>query len=219
MTGKGNPPGLPSSAKVDHIVFAAPDLGEGVERIRELLGVEPVAGGRHPRWGTRNALVGLGPGTYLEIFAPDPDEPAPPSPRPFDLDRRSKPALGGWAVRTSAVEDGARAAQRLGFELGEILEGSRETPDGDLLRWRLTDPCGPREGGTVPFLIEWGHSPHPSDALEHTVDLRRLRIRHPDPGPLRSLLGRLAPRVAVEAGDPPGLSATLATPGGPVALT
>lgn len=219
MIRTGDPHGLPKSAAVDHLVYAAPDLRMGVERIRELLGVEPVAGGRHPRWGTRNALVGLGPDTYLEVIGPDPDETAPPSPRPFDLDRRPEPGLGGWAVRTSGVEDGARAARRLGFDLGEVLEGERMTPDGDVLRWRLTDPCAPRDGGTVPFLIDWGQSTHPSESLDHAVGLRRLHLRHPEPDRLRALLSPLAPRVVVEAGDPPRISATLETSDGPVALT
>lgn len=203
---------------MDHLVYATPDLGEGVERIRESLGVGPATGGRHPRWGTRNALVGLGPGTYLEIIGPDHDPPAPPSPRPFDLDRRAGSGLGGWAARTPSPGDGARAAGRLGFELGAVMEGTRETSGGEVLRWRLTDPCAGPTDGTLPFLIDWGRTPHPSESLHHPLALHRLRIRHPDPDPLRSFLRALAPRVVVEAGERPGLSATVETPHGRVEL-
>ena len=56
---------------VDHLVYATPDLSMGVQRIAEWLGVEPVPGGQHPGRGTRNALVALGPASYLEIVGPE----------------------------------------------------------------------------------------------------------------------------------------------------
>ena len=73
-------------SKVDHLVYATPDLAAGVERVERLLGVKAVPGGQHPGGGTRNALIRLGDETYLEIIGPDPDQPKPPRPRRFGID-------------------------------------------------------------------------------------------------------------------------------------
>ena len=60
---------------LDHIVLAAPDLDEAKDAFDAQTGVMPIDGGPHEGLGTRNALVSFGDGTYLEIIAPDPEQP------------------------------------------------------------------------------------------------------------------------------------------------
>ena len=57
---------------MDHLVFAAPDLDEGVRHIETHLGIATSPGGRHAGYGTKNRLVGLGPKTvsYTHLTLP-----------------------------------------------------------------------------------------------------------------------------------------------------
>src|SRR6267142_855367 len=92
-------------AQVDHLVYATPDLQLGVDTAEKLFGVRATPGGQHPGLGTRNALIALGPASYLEIIAPDPAQPAPEAPRPFGIDDLGAPRLATWAARASALEE------------------------------------------------------------------------------------------------------------------
>jgi hypothetical protein len=80
---------------IDHLIYRAPDLADAVAEVEERLGVRAQAGGQHTDLGTHNALLALGPQTYLEIIAPDPRQPQPPAPRPS--------AAGGVCVRGGGV--------------------------------------------------------------------------------------------------------------------
>ena len=79
-------------ALVDHLVYGTADLDRGISEVERVLGVRACLGGQHPIWGTRNALVALGPDSYLEIIAPNPDHSPPSEGRPFYWRRSSRRA-------------------------------------------------------------------------------------------------------------------------------
>lgn len=201
---------------VDHLVYVAPDLAVGSERVAKLLGVEPQPGGRHPGYGTHNAVVSLGGETYLEVIAIDPDLPRPEGGYPFGLDWADGPGLATWALRCEDIEGVTPRADGLG--LGALSSGSRERPDGVVLRWTLTDPRAMPMGGAVPFLIGWGRTPHPATSAPRAGVLREFHVVHPEPESARAALDLLGSPVEVVIGDRVGFRAVVETPGGLVDL-
>jgi Glyoxalase-like domain len=206
------------SLPVDHLVYGTPDLGMGIERIDKLLGLRATPGGQHPGRGTRNALVSLGPATYLEIIGPDPDQPTPPLPRPFGVDDLKEPRLVTWAAKGKNLENLAAEAARRGVKLGEVIPGSRKRPDGVVLSWRYTDPRTVVGGGVVPFFIDWGTSAHPTSTATPGASLVSLRAEHPQPDQVRTMLDGFGLDLPVTAGPKPALVATVSGPRGRVEL-
>jgi hypothetical protein len=216
MAHSEEPPAIPLG--VDHLVYGVPELDVGVQEIEGLLGVRPVPGGRHPDYGTHNALLSLGPATYLEIIAPDPELPRPERGRPFGLDALDRPRLLTWVLRSEAIEELAGKAARAGVPLGPIQSGSREKPDGTLLSWKLTDPYALPLGGAIPFLIAWGNTPHPAAAAPLAGELIGLRLEHPEPDSARRVLGVLGVEMDVERAGEPQIVARIQSPRGLVEL-
>lgn len=203
---------------LDHLVLATPDLA-GTAADLAGRGVHTVEGGPHVGAGTRNRLAGVGPGRYLEIVGPDPEQDEPPSPRPFRIDALTAPVLATWAVRVPDLDAALAAARAAGHDPGTARDMSRRRPDGVLLSWRLAFP--PDDGGGVlPFVIDWGATRHPAEDLPVPASLEVLRLTHPDPARVTRLLDALgvAGEVEVVAGERPALAASLDKPGGPLLL-
>ena len=112
---------------LDHLVYATPDLDASVEALAKHLGTEPVPGGAHPGWGTRNALIGLGTGVYLEIIGPDPSQPDPEGARPFLIDDLTDARLVTWAYRHPDPES-MRETLKDVVRLGPVRAMSRARP-------------------------------------------------------------------------------------------
>ena len=205
-------------ATVDHLVYATPDLQMGIDRIERALGVQATPGGQHPGRGTRNALLSLGPDTYLEIIGPDPEQPNPAQPRPFGIDALKEPQLVRWAAKGRNLEQFAGDVGRGGVTLGEVIAGSRRRADGVVLSWRYTDPRTVVAGGIVPFFIDWGQTPHPASTAAPGASLIGLRAEHPDPDQVQNALSRLGLDLRVQPGPSVALIATISSPRGRVEL-
>ncbi|MEJ1992488.1 MAG: VOC family protein [Maritimibacter sp.] len=93
------------AARLDHLVVTADRLGAGAEYLHDTLGLMPGPGGDHAAMGTHNRLLSLGPQTYLEAIAVDPDGPEPGHKRWFGLDQPpAQPRLSHWALRVDDLD-------------------------------------------------------------------------------------------------------------------
>ncbi|WP_436954368.1 VOC family protein [Streptomyces sp. SudanB182_2057] len=200
---------------LDHLVLAAPDLDATVADFARRTGVTPVPGGAHPGLGTRNHLVGLGGRSYLEIIGPDPEQPEPAGPRPFGVDRLAGPTVPAWAISPPDLDAAITRARARGVDPGPPRRMSRRTPDGTVLRWRLTDSDAGAVPDPVPFLIDWGDSGHPAASGLPVTPLLAVSASVPDPQVMRARLAALGTSLDLTEG-PTALSFTVDTPNGPV---
>lgn len=197
----------------DHIAIAAQTLDEGVDYVREQLGIEMPQGGKHPFMGTHNRLLSLGDAEFLEVIAIDPDGATPKCPRWFDLDSfNGSPQIGAWIVGTQDI------AASFDPVHGEIIDMTR----GDL-KWQITvrnDGCLPLNG-SFPQLIQWPEGEHPASRMEaRGFTLKSFKITHPDALQVTQFLdGRFTDsRIAILEGEM-AFKAIFNTPDGPRTLS
>jgi integrase len=175
-------------AEIDHIVLGARTLEEGAAFVERHLGVRPVVGGRHDGVGTHNMLLGLGNACFIEIIAPDPSQPEPPHPRPFDLDDPAvrtmldaEPALIAWVARTPALD---AVVARLGPRAGEVRAMKR----GDLA-WRIAFPPQRQDmQNLIPPLIQYEGAGAHLRVKDSHCRLVALEAEHPDAEAVRAAL-------------------------------
>ena len=212
------PPPSPLLARIDHLVYATPDLTLGIDTVEKLLGVRATPGGQHPGLGTRNALVALGPSSYLEIIGPDPDQPKPAGRRRFGIDELKAPRIVRWVAKSNDLETVAATAAQKNVKLGPVIPGSRRRPDGVVLSWRYTDPNIVEADGLIPFFIDWGTSPHPSATAARGATLLQVRAEHPDAMRVQKMLDALGLDLPVQNGPAPAIIATIVSSRGRVEL-
>ncbi|MDT4939158.1 MAG: hypothetical protein QOG80_2829, partial [Pseudonocardiales bacterium] len=154
--------GNDDAMRLDHLSYAAgPEgLAACVQRLGSRLGAGFTDGGLHPSFGTRNFVLPLGNGCYLEAVEAL-DHPAADR-APFGRTVRARSAAGGgwlgWAVR---VEDISTVETRLGRP---AADGHRVRPDGFDLRWQQIGVNDTFADPQLPFFVRWltDDSHHPS---------------------------------------------------------
>lgn len=130
---------------IDHVVIAVADL-DAATRDYEALGFTVLPGGEHPR-GTRNALVVLADGAYLEIIA----FPKPvPGFRWWEVFAAAGPGFVDYALLPEDFEADIARQRAAGIALDGPVDGSRLQPDGIRIAWRSARPLEP----DIPFLVE-----------------------------------------------------------------
>lgn len=205
------------AAVLDHFVWGAPDLDQGVEEIAAVLGVRPAYGGEHPGFGTRNALLSAGEGLYFEVIAPDPAQSLEGN---FggvlaDLPRGE---LVTFAVRTSGLGALAGRVEAAKIPSTGVMSKERRAPHGRRIAWEMLIMHGDYRAA-LPFCIDWKDSRHPGEVTPQGVTVRSFRVVHPDARGLGKLYATLDFKVDVALGTRPELVLELDTPNGVAWLT
>ena len=139
--------------RLDHLSYAAgPEgLAACVQRLGARLGAAFTDGGLHPSFGTRNFVLPLKNGCYLEAVEVL-DHPAADK-APFGQAVRARRDAGGgwlgWAVR---VDDITAIESRLGRH---AVQGHRRRPDGFDLRWKQIGVKDLVVDPQRPFFVQW----------------------------------------------------------------
>ena len=202
---------------LDHILLGSNDLDTGIAFVEERTGVRAAFGGVHSGAGTRNALLSLGRNHYLEIIAPDPQQPASADAR--DLKSLEEPVLVGWAVHPGDIEQFAARLKERGIAATGPTPGSRKRLDGRVLNWRtlvLKDDAG----GLLPFFIEWGADAlHPSVDAPQGCSLTLFEAATPSPDVLLKQADQLQIDLPITQARTPHLHAIITGPKGQLDVT
>lgn len=173
--------------RLDHVSYAAGPQGLDATAadLADRLGVEFRDGGVHPRFGTRNRVLPVAGGHYLEVVEVLDHPAADKVPFGQAVKARSE-AGGGWLGWVVSVRDLAPVEQRLGRA---AVDGNRKRPDGYELRWKQIGVKGLMNDPQLPFFVHWESEPdeHPSQP-GNGVDLVRLEIAG-DPNRVADWLG------------------------------
>jgi hypothetical protein len=206
-------PRVPASntIRVDHVIIGVADLEAGVAEVERLTNVRSVVGGVHPGHGTRNALMSLGDGTYLEILAPDPAQTVD-TPMIRQLRALTKPTGIGWAISADDENILRSTLARGRVPISAPEAGSRAKPDGSILRW-ITFEYEGLDDPLAPFFIIWADPAlHPSRTSPGGCRLAKLAIENADADRLRRAVAPLRLPVAVSPSTESGMRVTLACP-------
>lgn len=150
-----------------------------------------------------------GPGpAYVELIAAGTDDSNP------WLDRvRSARGPISWAIAVDDVDASRAALVEAGFEPRQVTDGSRTTPEGQIVAWRMCDVGPGPYDGSLPFLIQWTAPMVPGPVDGPVVE--SVSLSPPDPDRLADLLLAVGfesvlpwPRRAFRQADGMGITIT-----------
>lgn len=160
---------------LDHLSYAAgPDGGKATaKRLGDQLGAVFADGGFHPRFGTRNSILALTNGQYVEVVEVL-DHPAAEKAAFGQAVRARSAEGGGWLAWVVAVTELGPIEERMGRP---AIEGHRYRPDGTLLQWHQLGVNDLIQDRQLPFFVHWDTDPgiHPSVG-GHDVQLLKIEI-------------------------------------------
>lgn len=139
--------------RLDHVSYACTttEAVDVIQRIGSDLGAVFLDGGRHPSFGTRNFVLPLAGGCYLEVVSALDHPAAEKAPFGRAVARRAEDG-GGWMSWVVSVDDVSAVETRLGRE---ARPGRRVRPDGHELAWKQIGVLDVIADPQLPFFVEW----------------------------------------------------------------
>jgi Glyoxalase-like domain len=187
---------------IDHLVIACADPDVAAAELGAGLGLEATGGGRHERFGTRNRIVWLADGSYLELIGMDDPSPRDVSPVTSAVRRTldHSAGLATYALLADELTPTVATLASTGSSVGAVQHGTRRREDGELVEWWAAFPATDLAPDATPFLIE-----HASTGAEWGPAALAERARQPHPigSPVR-LVG-----LDIATDDPLAAAATL----------
>lgn len=164
---------------LDHITLTVSNLNDAISYFEEMLNCSPILGGKHPNLGTHNALIGIGNKEnkcFLELIAIDPNRNPEIKSFPFGLKEQTQNSffikIVEWCVNISSLRENIKNLSSIHPDFywwaEESKLGSRVKHDGTTtVRWDVIrkEENITKENGTIPYVIDWLDSKHPSEEL------------------------------------------------------
>jgi len=121
---------------LDHFVIAVENLEQAIKDY-QALGFRVMYGGKHKSGTTHNALIPLSDGVYIELIAKTGDDPSDTSVEDFGSFFQWGYGPAGYAFYTTDLDEDVADMKSRGVLVSDIRGGSRELPDGRVLKWRI----------------------------------------------------------------------------------
>lgn len=197
-------------AKIDHIVYFVQDLESSIIKFTKLLGIKPMIGGRHTKWGSWNALFSLSNGVYFELLA---DDPKSSIEHKGFLKQLVSNKENGEGILTFMYRPPKKYNKNLekyksmiqnncSYDPGVIFGGERTLENGKILKWDLMCPLKDKmepskfkiyqDGlGVIGICIDWkidDFGIHPSNTTPKGTSLLSLTCYHPNATDLASII-------------------------------
>lgn len=205
--------------RIDHIVYAVPDLLKATKTLEQNLGVDISPGGKHLDKGTHNTVLNLGNEIYLELIAADPNNQNVNAPRWMGVDLVDEPRVTRWSIKTNDLDGDIQIMNKYDSKLAQQFSGSRKKADGTMLNWGMALPLATPLIEIAPFITDWKDTIHPTQSMPLQCKLVSISFSHPEPDRVRSLYMGLGIERHIEQGPNPIITLEIDSPNGLVKLS
>lgn len=203
---------------LDHIVLAVPDLEAAMDLFEEIAGIRPTPVGPLQGLGAKTAHIGMDENRYLELLAPDLDNPGPLGDELAKLDKGTITPYY-YSIRSSEV---SRLIEGyiydvLGWDPDHIAM-VQALPDRSIRQWDMLTMYGHDVGGVAPCYVKWKDpTHHPTATIALKATLTSCTVQAPRRHDVHKLITGVG-GITVKYG-PPFLEVAITSPKGPLTFS